>query len=254
MKKFGTVILTAAIAATMIAGCGNKLSDSDPSAATGLTTAETSASADATGETTQETPKTFEELYGNQIMTYMNHQYYFDGEALLKQESNFYFINAFVDLSGYANMGYYPATSLGFLDLAAEYDGDEYKTYGDYYIYYAENSIESTCILCARAKAEGVTLDDETMKQIDDMIESLKTTKAPESGLTFEEYLQLWYGPGMDEASFRVVVERHSYFVNLFVSRYKFCLRTAVNKGIEKYGIINWSIFRNVVFYFVNIK
>ena len=62
MKKFGTAILTAAIAATMIAGCGNKLSDSDPSAATGLTTAETSASADATGETTQETPKTFEEL------------------------------------------------------------------------------------------------------------------------------------------------------------------------------------------------
>ncbi len=51
--------------------------------------------------------------------------------------------------------------------------------------------------------------DKATMKQIDDMIESLKTTKAPESGLTFEEYLQLWYGPGMDEASFRVVVERY---------------------------------------------
>ena len=240
MKKFGTVILTAAIAATMIAGCGNQLTDTDPSAATGLTTAEPSVSADVTGETTQETPKTFEDLYGNQIMTYMDHQYYFEGEPLLKQETNFYFINAFVDLSGYANMGYYPSTPLGFLDLAAEYDGEEYKTYGDYYIYYAENSIESTCILCARAKAEGVSLDAGTMKQIDDMITSLKTEKAPESGLSFEEYLQLWYGPGMDEASFRTVVER--YFLADAYSK-EYCQNYQFTDAEKKVPYVRYALF-----------
>lgn len=240
MKKFGTVILTAAIAASMIAGCGNKLSDTDPSAATGLTSAEPSVSADVSAETSDESPKTFEELYGNQIMTYMDHQYYFEGEALLKQESNFYFINAFVDLSGYANMGYYPSTPLGFLDLAAEYDGDEYKTYGDYYVYYAENSIESTCILCARAKAEGITLDDETMKQIDDMIVSLKTEKAPQSGLSFEEYLQLWYGPGMDEASFRTVVER--YFLADAYSK-EYCTNYQFTDAEKKVPYVRYALF-----------
>lgn len=241
MKKFGTVILTAAIAVSMIAGCGNKLSDTDPSAATGLTSAEPSVSADVSAaETSDESPKTFEELYGNQIMTYMNHQYYFEGEALLQQESNFYFINAFVDLSGYANMGYYPSTPLGFLDLAAEYDGDEYKTYGDYYVYYAENSIESTCILCARAKAEGVSLDDETMKQIDDMIVSLKTEKAPQSGLSFEEYLQLWYGPGMDEASFRKVVER--YFLADAYSK-EYCANYKFTDEEKKVPYVRYALF-----------
>ena len=240
MKRFGTVILTAAIAATMIAGCGNKLSDTDPSAATGLTTPEPSKSADVSSETTPEAPKTFEELYGNQIMTFLDHQYYFDGEPLLKQESNFYYINAFVDLSGYANMGYYPATALGFLDLAAEYDGEEYKTYGDYYVYYAENSIESTCILCARAKAEGVSLDNDTMKQIDEMIESLKTTKAPEAGLSFEEYLQLWYGPGMDETSFRAVVER--YFLADAYSK-EYCQNYKFSDAEKKVPYVRYALF-----------
>ena len=240
MKRFGTVILTAAIAATMIAGCGNKLSDTDPSAATGLTTPETSASAEVSSETTPETPKTFEDMYGNQIMNYMDHQYYFDGEPLLKQESNFYYINAFVDLSGYANMGYYPATPLGFLDLAAEYDGEEYKTYGDYYVYYAENSIESTCILCARAKAEGVSLDADTMKQIDEMIENLKTTKAPEAGLSFEEYLQLWYGPGMDETSFRAVVER--YFLADAYSK-EYCQNYQFTDAEKKVPYVRYALF-----------
>ena len=240
MKKFGQVILTALVAASLIAGCGNKLTDADPSAATALTSSEATAASDATAQTTQEGPKTFEELYGNQIMTYMDHQYYFEGEALLKQESNFYFINAFVDLSGYANMGYYPSTPLGFLDLAAEYDGDEYKTYGDYYVYYAENSIESTCILCARAKAEGITLDDETMKQIDDMIVSLKTEKAPQSGLSFEEYLQLWYGPGMDEASFRTVVER--YFLADAYSK-EYCTNYQFTDAEKKVPYVRYALF-----------
>ena len=240
MKKFGTVILTAVIAASMIAGCGNKLSDTDPSVATGLTSAEPSVSSDATDGTTQETPKTFEELYGNQIISYMNHQYYFDGEPLLKQESNFYFINAFVDLSNYANMGYYPATPLGFIDLAEKYDGDEYETYGDYYVYFAENSIESTCILCARAKAEGVTLDDDTKKQIDDMIVSLKTEKAPQSGLSFEEYLQLWYGPGMDEASFRTVVER--YFLADAYSK-EYCANYQFTDAEKKVPYVRYALF-----------
>ena len=218
MKRFVTVILTAAIAATMIAGCGNKLSDTDPSAPTGLTTAEPSVSEEVPTETTQYIPKSFEELYGNQLGGYLNHQYYFDGEPIPKQISNYYFIFAFSKLRNYVNMGYYPSTPLGFLDLAYEFEGDEYETYGDFFAYSVEQDLEKACILCARAKAEGLSLDDNSMKSIDYYIEQEKEF-ASGVGLSFEEYLLLVYGPGMDEANYRAALEMY-YLVDAYTEEY----------------------------------
>ena len=74
MKKISTIILAAAVSASVILPGANALAYNE------------------NGE-----PETFEELYGNQLVNYLNHQYYFDGEAIPVNESNFYFINSFLD-------------------------------------------------------------------------------------------------------------------------------------------------------------
>ena len=211
MKKIVSLVLTAAMAAALVTGCGNKI------------TSETSAPAGNAGTSTTsvsgQNAKTFEQLYGNQLPRYMNLQYYFDGKAIMKQETNFYFINAFSDLTSYAQMGYCPATSMGYIDLDATYSGAEYNTYGDYFVYYAENSLESTLILCSRAEQEGITLPEETKKSIDDMMTEITNTTAPAAGLSVKDYLQLHYGPGMDEESFRKVIERY-YLADAYAQHY----------------------------------
>lgn len=212
MKRIGALILSAAVATSMIAGCTKKMTETDPTIATSETSAVLTsepAETSAAVATEPEGPQSFEELYGNQLMNYLNHQYYFDGEAIPVEESNFYFINSFLDLSNYASMGYYPAITLGYIDLAAEYPGEEYGTYGDYFVKYAENSLESTCILCAHAAEEEVTLSAETLSAIDEMMESIRTGSAAKSGMSLDEYLQFYYGPGNDEATFRKVLERY---------------------------------------------
>ena len=206
MKKISALILSTAIVASLFSGCNKEAAPSE-TALTSTPASETSAVASETVNVDE--PQTFEELYGDQLLNYINHQYYFDGEAIPTTETNFYFINAFLDLSGYANMGYYPATTLGFIDLSATFTGEEYATFGDYFVEYAENSIESTCILNLRAQEAGISLSDETLKDIDDMMESIRTTKAANTGMSLDEYLQFYYGPGNDEATFRKVLERY---------------------------------------------
>lgn len=207
MKKISALILSTAIIASLFSGCNKEAAPSE-TALTSTPASETSAPA-ASDPVNVDEPQTFEELYGDQLMNYINHQYYFDGEAIPVTETNFYFINAFLDLSGYANMGYYPATTLGFIDLSATFTGEEYETFGDYFVEYAENSIESTCILNLRAKEAEISLSDDTMKDIDEMLESIKNTQAANSGMSLDEYLQFYYGPGNDEATFRKVLERY---------------------------------------------
>lgn len=190
MKKIGAIILSAALAATMIAGC-----NTDPA------------------------KKEIDKNYGPQLWNYLNHQYYFDGEAIPVSESNFYFINTFSEMSGYASMGYYPATAMGNVDLSATFSSSEYATYGDYYVAYAEYSTESAFILSKRAQDEGITISDETNQAIDEMINSLRTKDAAEAGVSLDEYLASWYGPGMDEATFRKYLERY-FLANVYSDEY----------------------------------
>ena len=73
MKKVIATIVTAAIALSMVSGCGKntKLTEapSDPTA-----------SSDASSDTSSTwEPQNFDELFGNQLPNYLNHQYYFDG-------------------------------------------------------------------------------------------------------------------------------------------------------------------------------
>ncbi len=220
MKKLLTSVVTAVLATSFIAGCGNKLTESDPS----VSITSSGASSEQSGAASEQAkPKTFEDLYGNQLMPYMNHQYYYDGQPIMKQESNFYFINSFYDLTNLANMGYYPQTALNFVDLAAKYENNDkennYETIGDYFVYYAEHSIQSTCILCDRAQKEGVKLPEETMKAIDDLVENIRKDCKEKLNMSLDDYLSVYYGPDNNEAAFRKVVERY-YLADLYSKQY----------------------------------
>ena len=187
MKKTGALILSTALVASVIAGCSfypNK--------------------------------KDFEEIYGPQLYGYLNHKYYFDGQEIPTTESNFYFINGFLDLSTYASYGYFPATSMGNFDLAAEFTIEDYTTCGEYFIDYSEYTMESTFILASRAQQEGVTLPAETNTAIDEMIANIK---ADNPDTTIDKYLQIYYGPGMDEATFRKTLERY-YLADVYSQKY----------------------------------
>lgn len=213
MKKVIATIVTTALALSMVSGCNKntKLTEA-PSDAT--------ASSDASAGTSSTwEPQTFDELYGNQLPNYLNHQYYFDGEAIPLTESNYYFINTFIELANAVSQGYYTPTTMGYLDLAAACPtGSGYDTYGDYFVATAESKLAQACVVNARAKAEGISLSDEATKNIDEVLAALEQ-KATNSGKTYEEYLKFWYGPEMTAESFRAIYERE-YLAGLYSQLY----------------------------------
>lgn len=202
MKKVIATVVTAAIALSMVSGCNKntKLTEapSDPSASSEVTT-DTSSTWD---------PQTFEELFGSQLPNYLNHQYYFDGKEVPKTVSNYYFITSFIEIAtNYVSQGYYTATTMGYLDLAAECpEGSGYQTYGDYFVAYSEGKLMRALIIDARAEAEGMSLTDEAQKNVDAILD-VYAQRAANSGKTYEEYLKLWFGPEMTEESFRDINE-----------------------------------------------
>ena len=174
---------------------------------------------ESTEETKDLSQYTFENIYGSQLRPYLDHQYKFNGQDIPLAESNFYFVNAFFELTQYAYYGMYPQTSEGFVDLAAAYsDPAKFATYGDFLVSYAERTLESSCIICSKAREENLTLSDETLAQIDQMIDQL-TEEAERSNVTIEQYFNLYYGPSCDTEAYRNVLKNY-YLADLYASRY----------------------------------
>lgn len=223
IRKSGSILLLGIFAASVFSGCGKTIDETTITTVASETSAEFTLPSEtsASDPVTPVEPKTFEEVYGNQLMGYLNHQYYFDGEPIPLQESNFYFINAFLELSSDANMGYYPVTPTGSIDLAAELEVeiDDYDTYGDYFVKYAENALEMSLILCSYAQANEVPLSEDTQLAIDNMLDNIRYGSAANAGMTLDDYLQLYYGPGNDEATFRKILERY-YLADAYSDKY----------------------------------
>ena len=219
MKKIGASILSAAVAASIFAGCSQPTEETTVivSEPTVLTTA-TAPSETTAAETEYKIPESMEEVYGNQIENYRNHQYYFNGEPVPMWESNYYFMETYNVLSESAGYGDVPANTYGFVDLAAEYPGEEFATYGDYLVRQAEETIQSKCILCARAEAEGITLSDEAYAKIDDLIEEYRNYVA-QLNISLEDYLRISLGPDIDEDAFRKIWEI-DYLSNEYANQY----------------------------------
>ena len=223
IRKTGSIILLVIFAASVFSGCGKTISETGNTIVASETSAEITLPSETSAQdpVTSVEPKTFEEVYGNQLMGYLNHQYYFDGEPVSLQESNFYFINAFLELSSDANMGYYPVTPSGGIDLAAELEVeiDDYGTYGDYFVKYAENALEMSLTLCSYARANDIPLSEDTKLAIDNMLDNIRYGSAANAGMSLDDYLQLYYGPGTDEATFRKILERY-YLADAYSDKY----------------------------------
>jgi hypothetical protein len=184
----------------------------------------------ATTQTTVDlSGESVETIYGNQLPNYLNHQYYFEGQPVPMTESNFYFIDTFSELTQYAGY-YYPATSEGFIDLSATIDStglsgeiSQYTTFGDFFVAYSEEMIESACIINKLAADEGLTLPDETMAQIDSMMEELNSSAAA-ANLSTDEYLSIYYGEGANLEDFRTTVIDYylaDYYTQNFIENYE---------------------------------
>lgn len=223
IRKTGPILLLGIFAASLFSGCGKTISETGNTIVASETSAEITLPSETLAQdpVTSVEPKTFEEVYGNQLMGYLNHQYYFDGEPVSLQESNFYFINAFLELSSDANMGYYPVTPSGGIDLAAELEVeiDDYGTYGDYFVKYAENALEMSLTLCSYARANDIPLSEDTKLAIDNMLDNIRYGSAANAGMSLDDYLQLYYGPGTDEATFRKILERY-YLADAYSDKY----------------------------------
>ena len=223
IRKTGPILLLGIFAASVFSGCGKTISETGNTIVASETSAEITLPSETLAQdpVTSVEPKTFEEVYGNQLMGYLNHQYYFDGEPVSLQESNFYFINAFLELSSDANMGYYPVTPSGGIDLAAELEVeiDDYGTYGDYFVKYAENALEMSLKLCSYARANDIPLSEDTKLAIDNMLDNIRYGSAANAGMSLDDYLQLYYGPGTDEATFRKILERY-YLADAYSDKY----------------------------------
>lgn len=223
IRKTGPILLLGIFAASLFSGCGKTISETGNTIVASETSAEITLPSEtlAPDSVTSVEPKTFEEVYGNQLMGYLNHQYYFDGEPVSLQESNFYFINAFLELSSDANMGYYPVTPSGGIDLAAELEVeiDDYGTYGEYFVKYAENALEMSLTLCSYARANDIPLSEDTKLAIDNMLDNIRYGSAANAGMSLDDYLQLYYGPGTDEATFRKILERY-YLADAYSDKY----------------------------------
>ena len=120
IRKTGSIILSGIFAASLFSGCGKTISETGNMVAP----SETSAAFTLPSETyaqdpvTPVEPKTFEEVYGNQLMGYLNHQYYFNGEPVPMWESNYYFMETFNVLGESAGYNGAPLTTYGFVDLS----------------------------------------------------------------------------------------------------------------------------------------
>lgn len=170
-------------------------------------------------------------VYGTQLNNYLNHQYYFEGEPVPLTISNFYFIDTFTELTTYAGY-YYPATAEGFVDLSAPIDTSgmseemtQYSTYGDFFVSYSEQMLESALIINKKAQEEGLVLPPETVAQIDEVMANLQTTYADPAGISLDEYLSIYYGEGTTAESFREAVENYymaDVYTQEFIDNYEF--------------------------------
>lgn len=193
MRHFKNVIalLVAATMVCSVVACSKKQGD-----ATGESTAvasETQASA--------ADKQTFEDIYGNQLPAYLNHQYYFEGNAIPLTESNYYFIQAFSDLCNYAMYYGLPQTPDGLIDLSAEYVSDnpdepDMQTWGDFFVEYAETQLLNTCVMNKLAQERGIKLDDADMADIEGFFDDIQKNviDVDDTGITMDEYLKLNFG------------------------------------------------------------
>ena len=86
------------------------------------------------------------------------------------------------------------------------YDTAKTTTWFDYFMDSAKSQAEETLLLCEQAKKNGLSLDDEDKKEINEAIDSLKTY-AKLYNLSANEYVAAMYGTGVKVKDVRACLE-----------------------------------------------
>ena len=236
LRKITAIALTAAMTASFAACNSKQTQETSVTSDTSVINIETGATGEtsASGAETQITNEngeflidgeTFEERYGSQLGSYLNHQYTFDDIKIPQEESNYYMIHQFVEFNNMAKGGYdLPLTSEGLVDLSYEFsDGLDVEGYditnvGDMMKSYAEVSIACTYICLDLGKEYGIEISDRTYSKTEDQIEVVRTL-ATDTGLTLDQFLSVNYGPGFTEQDFRDILINYYYYED-FVDAY----------------------------------
>ena len=86
--------------------------------------------------------------------------------------------------------------------------GDEYETWGDYFIATAKDSMKQIVAMSEAAEAEGMSLSEEDLASIDKQIDQIKSN-AKEAGFgSGAKYLQAMFGQGVTESIVRQEMQR----------------------------------------------
>ena len=86
--------------------------------------------------------------------------------------------------------------------------GDEYETWGDYFIANAKDSIKQIVAFSEAAKAEGMSLSEDELASIDEQIEQIKSNAKTAGFGSGSKYLQALFGQGATESIVRQEMQR----------------------------------------------
>ena len=116
-------------------------------------------------------------------------------DKVYPQEVNFYYVNSYMNfINSYGDYLSYMGLDKSKPLKSQKYSDD--KTWHDYFLDQAANSVQQIKMLVHDAQAKGVVLDDASKEQIDASVKSIESS-ASGSNSNSEAYLASYYGKGM---------------------------------------------------------
>lgn len=107
--------------------------------------------------------------------------------------------------------------SLGLLNQTTTYNsGSTTKTWYAYFCDLAESRLAETVSLASKAKAEGMTLSDEDIKDIDESMSELKQYALKSGYGGINKFLSAAYTPGVTEGAVRRIMEMETLAYNYY--------------------------------------
>ncbi len=222
------VIASLTFALSIVTGCEDKNKNETNVLPTGdVTISDSNLSSDSTvtdsSDNTSSTNGgllTMEDVYGKDMMSNLNKTYTIAGKNITKSEYNFYYINAFTELSTYASYGYYPATAEGLIDLSATCDllYPETGTWNDYLNDYVEREIQKSYLIEGLAEAENITLSQTILDSLDANIDAIQQT-ADAAGFEVDAYIGQYFGTGMTLDQYQSIMYRY-YLTGHYIDQY----------------------------------
>ncbi len=149
-------------------------------------------------------------LIGNSSLFYRQKALKVADETYSVADVNYFYNVAFQNF--YSSYGSY-ASAFG-LDTSKPLDeqeytmSDEYETWGDYFLAQAKTSMTEITALCKAAEADGLTLTDEDLEEIDEQIASIAENAKSAGYGSASKYMEAIYGRGVNEKVARAMMAK----------------------------------------------